>query len=76
MWYLGPKYTPKKNQIRILDVDCEHSQLHLFPNQELYLNVAPLFWVLKLSSEIRWQLMISSFVHFVSVKNLKMQTGI
>lgn len=55
---------------------CEHSQLHLFPNQELYFNVATLFWVLNLSSETGWQLMIGSSVHFVLVKNLKMQTGI
>lgn len=41
-----------------------------------YLNVATLFWVLNLSSETGWQLMIGSFVHFVLVKNLKMQTGI
>lgn len=57
-------------------MDCEHSQLHLFPNQELYFIVATLFWVLNFSSGTGWQLMIGSSVHFVLVKNLKMQTGI
>lgn len=75
MWHLGPKCI-QKNLIRILDVDWKHSQLHLFPNQKLYFNVAILFWVLNLSSETGWQLMIRSSVHFVLVKNLKMQTGI